>query len=116
MIIKSRFHNCKYGGAKLVINKNTNCNKQTFWQTIAEEINKLQGMYITAQDSGTTVENMDIIRKHCPYVLGTSIGDTIADPGYYTARGVYNCIKTLKRNTHPFIAFILKELALLVET
>jgi leucine dehydrogenase len=54
-------------------------------------VDSLGGRYITAEDVGTTVADMDIIATQTPFVRGTSGGS--GNPAPMTALGVYMAIR-----------------------
>jgi leucine dehydrogenase len=56
---------------------------------LADAINLLDGRYITAEDVGTTSEDMAVLSGFCPHVVGRPPEQGGAgDPGDYTAAGV----------------------------
>lgn len=80
---------CKlpHGGAKAVLIKPSfPIDRVAYFQSFAEFINELNGRYVTAMDSGTDVNDMDIIATKTAYVTCTSQGG--GDPSPYTAHGV----------------------------
>ena len=54
-------------------------------------VHSLGGRYITAEDVGTTTEDMAIIRAETPHVKGLS--DTSGDPSPVTAYGVFKAMQ-----------------------
>ncbi|MDX2164559.1 MAG: amino acid dehydrogenase [Gammaproteobacteria bacterium] len=92
MTFKSAISHLPHGGGKAVIlrPKKPIEDKEKYFQSFAEFINELNGTYITAADSGTTVEEMDIISKYTKYVTSTS---KIGNPAIYTAHGVLRGIQ-----------------------
>lgn len=75
-----------YGGGKSVIIKpKGNFDRKALFAAFGRFINEINGRYITAKDSGTTLEDMDIIAEQTPFVASTS---TMNDPSPYTAHGV----------------------------
>src|SRR4051794_15359883 len=59
----------------------------------AHFVDRLRGVYLTAEDVGTTQADMDLIRSITPYVTGTSeaLGGS-GDPSPATAWGVYHAM------------------------
>ena len=51
-------------------------------------VNREKDVYCTAEDMNTTVEDMNIVKKYCKNIFGTSI-----DPSPYTAHGVFSAIE-----------------------
>jgi glutamate dehydrogenase/leucine dehydrogenase len=61
---------------------------------LAQEIERLGGDYITAEDIGTTTEDMDLIAEHTSYVVGRSRhGGVCGDPSPETAQTVLGAIE-----------------------
>jgi leucine dehydrogenase len=91
MTFKSAISHLPHGGGKAVlIRPQQIIDKEKYFKSYADFINELGGIYITAADSGTTVEEMDIISKYTPYVTSTS---KIGNPAIYTAHGVLKGIE-----------------------
>lgn len=91
MTFKSAISHLPHGGGKAVIIRPQKVlNKEKYFESFANFINELGGTYITAADSGTTVEEMDIIAKYTKYVTSTS---KIGNPAIYTAHGVLRSIE-----------------------
>lgn len=90
MTYKSAMAGVKYGGGKSVILKPKNSlDRKLLFTTFGKFINKLQGQYITAIDSGTTLDDMEIISHQTPYVTGYAYQiKRLINPAYYTALGV----------------------------
>jgi len=61
---------------------------------LAQEIERLGGEYITAEDIGTSTADMDLIAEHTSYVVGRSRhGGVCGDPSPETARTVLGAIE-----------------------
>src|SRR5699024_12706169 len=54
----------------------------------------LNGRYITAEDVGTTVQDMDYIHMGTESVIGHSRGKGVGDPSPITVFGIYKGIKS----------------------
>lgn len=99
MTFKNALAGIPYGGGKAVILGNPKTDKSTaLMQALGRAIARLNGAYITAEDVGTTVADMDILRTQTPYARGTSTG--VGDPSPYTARGVAHAIRCAVRDKH----------------
>jgi leucine dehydrogenase len=86
MSLKAAACNLPHGGAKAVIIRPAHiANRKAFFEAFGDFVHRLKGDYITAVDSGTTLEDMDIIASRTPYVTSTS---DQGDPSRYTALGV----------------------------
>lgn len=91
MTFKSAISHLPHGGGKAVlIRPQKIVDKEKYFKSYADFINELGGIYITAADSGTTVEEMDIIAKYTKHVTSTS---KIGNPAIYTAHGVLRGIE-----------------------
>lgn len=93
MSYKAAICNLPHGGAKSVIMKPAEIADRTaFFSRFGDFVQQQQGHYITAMDSGTTPDDMDIIAKRTSYVTCTTNGGYAGDPAPYTALGVYRGI------------------------
>ncbi len=79
------------GGAKTVMLKDPNRPKsEEMFRAFGRFVEGLNGRYITAEDVGTTVQDMDWIYQETDYVAGTSLKPgTAGNPSPATAHGVY---------------------------
>lgn len=95
MTYKAAISNLPLGGGKMVVLKPKQIkDKDAFFKKIGYFVNTLNGRYITAVDSGTSVSDMDIISSQTPYVTSTSHGEfSEADPSLLTALGVLRGIE-----------------------
>lgn len=88
MTYKAALHNLPLGGGKAVLLKPDNIpNRKAYFAAFGEFVHSLGGQYITAMDSGTVTEDMDVISTKTPYVTCTQ------DPSPYTALGVIRGIE-----------------------
>ena len=79
------------GGGKAVIMKPKGYyDPKLLFAEFGRFVESLNGRYITAIDSGTTPEDMDLIQQQTAHVTSTS---TTENPSIYTARGVFEGIK-----------------------
>jgi leucine dehydrogenase len=60
-------------------------------------VESLRGAFGTGEDLGTTPEDMALIAKHTRFVHGVEGGGRVADPGPFTARGVFRGIEAAAR-------------------
>jgi leucine dehydrogenase len=65
--------------------------RREYFKAYADFIESFQGRFITAEDSGTGVADMDVMAEVTHHVLGTSAGS--GDPSPYTALGVRRSIE-----------------------
>lgn len=89
MSMKAAISNLNHGGGKAVILKPKVIKDRTaFFSAFGDFVNSLGGSYITAVDSGTSPEDMDIIQTRTPYVTCTTASGIGGDPSPQTAFGV----------------------------
>lgn len=95
MSYKSAVNRLPLGGGKAVILKpEVIRDREALFESFGRFVESLKGRYITAVDSGTTIEDMDIIaRKTSHVVCTTTSGLASGDPSPYTAKGVYHGIR-----------------------
>lgn len=95
MTYKAAMADLSLGGGKMVILKPKEIhNRNEFFRAVGRFVNTLNGRYITAVDSGTSVEDMDIVSTETKHVTSTSHGTlTFADPSLLTAHGVLRGIQ-----------------------
>lgn len=88
MTYKNAAAGLNFGGAKTVIIGDPRKDKsEAMWRALGRFIHSLGGRYITAEDVGTTLEDMSLIHEETPYVAG--LRNTSGDPSPVTAYGVY---------------------------
>ena len=96
MTYKAAIAGLKLGGGKAVILSDPKLDKTTnLLKSFGEFINELGGDYITAEDMGMTVRDMEIIKTKTKHVTGLSesLGGS-GDPSDFTSYGTYVGIKT----------------------
>jgi leucine dehydrogenase len=78
------------GGGKAVIIGDPNLVKTpALLRDFARAVDSLGGRYVTAEDVGTTQDDMDLIRETTPFVAGTALSSGgSGDPSIVTALGV----------------------------
>lgn len=91
---KSAAHHLEHGGAKMVVALPKQFDRNLVMQQIGLWVNTMQGAYITANDSGTSIEDMETIAKYTKFVACKSKWPDY-NPAYYTALGVYSSIKSV---------------------
>lgn len=79
-----------HGGGKSVIRKPQGpFDRKALFTSFGRAIERLGGRYITAEDSGTSVEDMNVIRDQTKHVTGVSVDrGGSGDPSPWTALGV----------------------------
>lgn len=95
MTYKAAVAGLNLGGGKAVIMGNPKKDKsEALFRVFGRYIQSLQGRFITAEDVGTTEEDMDQIYLETRYVTGVSSeNEAEGSPSPMTARGVYMGMK-----------------------
>ncbi len=95
MTYKNAAAGLNLGGGKTVIIGDPRKDKnEAMFRALGRFIQGLNGRYITAEDVGTTVEDMDIIHEETRYVTGVSPAfGSSGNPSPVTAYGVYRGMK-----------------------
>ena len=90
MTAKAALAGLAHGGGKAVIIGDPSVMKTpALIRDFAAAVDSLDGRYITAEDVGTTQDDMDLIQETTPYVAGTSMSrGGSGDPSPATALGV----------------------------
>jgi leucine dehydrogenase len=91
MTYKNAAAGLNLGGGKTVIIGNPKTDKsEAMFRALGRYIQSLNGRYITAEDVGTTVHDMDIIHKETRFVTGVSQAyGSSGNPSPMTALGVF---------------------------
>lgn len=90
MTFKNAVAGLPFGGGKAVILKNTQKSRELF-RAFGRAVDALGGRYITAEDVGISVNDMQQVREVTRYVTGVSkTSNTVGgDPSPWTALGVF---------------------------
>ncbi len=90
------------GGGKVVILGDPKTQKsEMLFRALGRFINSLRGEYLTGEDVGTTLEDMDYIRMETPYVITLPEASGGAGPiGPATAFGVLQAMKACAEEVH----------------
>ena len=92
MSYKAALVNLPLGGGKAVIMKPRHAfDRNAYFNQFGRFVNELNGRYITAVDSGTTIEDMDIIGEQTRYIA--SLSKHNGEPSPFTAKGVLRGIE-----------------------
>ncbi|OJW50226.1 MAG: hypothetical protein BGO67_02550 [Alphaproteobacteria bacterium 41-28] len=93
MTYKAAMANLPFGGGKAVIIGDSHRDKSpALFRVFGQCVEQLNGRYITAEDVGTSVEDMVFIREATNHVVGLPGGS--GDPSPFTAIGVYESIRS----------------------
>lgn len=95
MTYKASAAGLNLGGGKAVIIGDPKKNKnEALFRAFGTYVNSLQGKYITAEDVGTTVHDMEYVFMETPFVTGIPVAfGGSGDPSPYTAHGTLMGIK-----------------------
>ena len=96
MSYKNALAELPYGGGKAVIMRDDEpYDAATLFEAYGRVVESLGGRYITAEDVGTSVENMRSVAKFTDYVSGIPKADGYkgGDPSPVTALGVFEGMK-----------------------
>jgi leucine dehydrogenase len=93
MTYKAAMANLPFGGGKAVIIGDSHRDKSpALFKAFGQCVEQLNGRYISAEDVGTSVEDMVFIREATSHVVGLPGGS--GDPSPFTALGVYESIRS----------------------
>jgi len=104
MTYKSALAGLALGGGKAVILGDAKgirrdpARREAFWRTFGRYINGLSGRYITAEDVGTSTQDMVYIHMETPHVVG--LPGRSGDPSPYTAMGVFKSIQACCKHVY----------------
>lgn len=99
MTLKAAVAEVGFGGAKSVIIANPRTDKtEALLEAYGMAVEHLKGKYICAEDSGISAEDLEIVRRTNPYLVGLAQDTSSGDPSPYTAYGCYRGLQaTAKR-------------------
>jgi leucine dehydrogenase len=100
MSYKNAMAGLPFGGGKAVLQRpKGNFDRAAVFRVFAEAVERLGGDYVTAEDVGTTINDMKAIRLHTRYVAGLDPkpGKAGGDPSPWTALGVFESMKVAAR-------------------
>lgn len=92
------------GGGKAVIFGNSKklrvdtVRREAFWRAFGRYVDSLGGRYITAEDVGTSPEDMNFVKMETDHVVG--LPATSGDPSPFTAWGTYKGIKACLKEAY----------------
>jgi leucine dehydrogenase len=86
------------GGKSVIIGDNRTPRREMIFRAHGRFVESLGGRYITAEDVGTSVEDMDYVKMETEYVTGVAGGS--GDPSPVTAYGVYRGIKACAKEKY----------------
>ncbi len=86
------------GGKSVIIGDNQTTEREMVFRAHGRAVESLKGRYITAEDVGTSVDDMEYVRMETDHVVGVYGGS--GDPSPVTAYGVYRGIKACSRQRY----------------
>jgi len=79
------------GGKSIIIGDNRSTNREQLFRTHGRFVESLGGVYITAEDVGTSPEDMKFVRMETRFVAG--LAERSGDPSIATAHGVFRALQ-----------------------
>jgi leucine dehydrogenase len=104
MTYKSALAGLALGGGKAVIIGNPTeirkdpVRREAFWRAFGRFVNGLSGRYITAEDVGTSTQDMVYVNMETNHVVG--LPGRSGDPSPFTALGVYKSIRACCKHVY----------------
>jgi leucine dehydrogenase len=86
------------GGKAVIIGDPRTARREMIFRAHGRFVESLGGRYYTAEDVGTTVEDMDYVKMETDYVTGVAGGS--GDPSPVTAYGTYHGIKACAKEKY----------------
>jgi leucine dehydrogenase len=96
MSYKNALAGLPFGGGKAVLKRPVgDFDRVAVFRAFANAVAALEGRYITAEDVGTSIEDMNTVRQRTPYVAGLEPkpGKAGGDPSPWTALGVFESMQ-----------------------
>ena len=101
MTYKAAISGLNLGGGKAVIIGDPRTMKsEAFFRSFGRFVEGLGGRYITAEDVGTSVRDMEWIRQETKFVTGIRSRGGSGDPSPFTAYGVYHGMKAAAKKAY----------------
>lgn len=100
MSYKNALADLPLGGGKAVLRRpEGSFDRAALFRAFGDAVESLGGAYITAEDVGTTVADMERVRERTRYVAGLHAepGKSGGDPSPWTARGVFEAMRAAAR-------------------
>src|SRR5438105_4932067 len=101
MTYKSAIAEVGFGGGKSVIIADPKKDKTPeLLMAFGNAVDSLSGEYICAEDMGSTLADMKIVRKATQYVVGLPDATSSGDPGPFTAWGTFRGIQSIVKRLY----------------
>jgi leucine dehydrogenase len=100
MSYKNAMAELPFGGAKAVIRRpDAPFNRRALFRAFGRAVADLKGVYVTAEDVGTTVADMTEVAAETRHVAGLDrgAGNAGGDPSPWTAQGVFEAMQAAAR-------------------
>ncbi len=100
MAYKNALADLPLGGGKAVLNlPEGSFDRRRLFNAFGREVARLNGAYVTAEDVGTTVADMQAVRETCRHVAGLAVvaGRPGGGPSPWTALGVFLAMREAAR-------------------
>ncbi len=98
MTYKNALGGIPFGGGKAVIIADPKKDKsEAMLRAFGRAVESLNGLYYTAEDSGVTEHDLEIVRKETKFAAGVAAAGQGGNPSPFTARGVYRGIEAAVR-------------------
>jgi len=104
MTYKSALAGLPLGGGKacLIADPHMTSGREALFKKVGECLNHLAGRYITAEDMGTSVDDIMVVRSVSRFVVGTDPNKGGAgDPSPWTALGVFHAMRAAVERMFP---------------
>ena len=89
------------GGKAVIIGDPRRAKTESLLRAFGRAVESLGGRYLTAEDVGMTVADMEIVRKETMHVTGTSEkSGGSGDPSCLTAKGIFYAIETCMKELY----------------
>jgi leucine dehydrogenase len=97
MTYKNALAGLPFGGGKsIIIGDNRTPRREEIFRAHGRFVETLGGSYLTAEDVGTSTEDMEFVLRETPHVAG--LADRSGDPSPVTARGVFRAMQAAARH------------------
>lgn len=107
MSYKSAMAGLPYGGGKAVLFPQKDVRNKDFFKKYARRISVLRGSFVTGADVGVSLDDVKVMRKHSPFIVGTH-----SNPVRFTSLGVFYALQVAAKNVFGNSSFSNKSIAI----
>lgn len=96
MSYKNAMAELPFGGGKAVLRRPAGAfDRAALFEAFGQAVERLEGRYVTAEDVGTSVADMELVARHTSHVAGRTAlaGRAGGDPSPWTALGVFEAMR-----------------------